>query len=225
MASNQIGTEHIGFHTFLRYTDTLPHKTDLLVKRLMDIVMSIAGLAVLSPLFFVIAIVIKLEGSGPVFYSSPRCGRKGRIFSFYKFRSMVCDADKQKEHLGHKSEVQGPVFKIKDDPRVTSFGKFIRRYSLDELPQLFNVLKGDMSIVGPRPPIPEEVAKYDIWQMRRLDIRPGITCLWQVRGRSDLSFYKWVKWDLWYIDNWSLGLDIRILLWTIPAVLKGRGAY
>jgi exopolysaccharide biosynthesis polyprenyl glycosylphosphotransferase len=225
MVFSQIEPSYIGFHTFLKYTDTLPHKTDLLVKRVIDIVVSMVGLVVLSPVFALISILIKLEGPGPVFYRSPRCGRKGKIFNFYKFRSMICDADKQKESLHDKSEVSGPVFKIKSDPRVTFFGKFIRRYSLDELPQLFNVLRGDMSIVGPRPPTPDEVAKYDIWQMRRLDIRPGITCLWQVRGRSDLSFYKWVKWDLWYIDHWSLGLDIQILLWTIPAVLKGKGAY
>jgi lipopolysaccharide/colanic/teichoic acid biosynthesis glycosyltransferase len=138
---------------------------------------------------------------------------------------MVMNADDYKEALRDKSEVKGPIFKIKDDPRVTRVGKYLRKCSLDELPQLINVIKGDMSLVGPRPPTPDEVAKYDIWQMRRLDVRPGITCLWQVRGRSDLTFYKWIKWDLWYIDNWSFALDLQILLWTIPAVLKRRGAY
>lgn len=216
---------NIGLHTFFNYTDTLPHTTDLLAKRGMDIIVSIVGLVVFWPVFIIVGILIKLESPGPVFYKSRRCGRKGRIFNFYKFRSMVCDAEERKGSLRSRSDVPEPVFKIKNDPRVTPFGRFIRKYSLDELPQLFNVLLGDMSLVGPRPPLPEEVAKYDNWQIRRLDVRPGITGIWQARGRSDLSFYKWVKWDIWYIDHWSIGLDTQILLWTIPAVIKSKGAY
>lgn len=134
-------------------------------------------------------------------------------------------ADKQKSSLLEKSDVKGPIFKMKNDPRMTPIGKYLRRYSLDELPQLINVLKGEMSLVGPRPPTPDEVQQYYFRQMRRLEVRPGITCLSQVRGRSDLSFNKWVKWDSWYIDNWSLGLDLRILLLTMPVVLKKKGAY
>ena len=216
---------YIGFLTFLKHTDTLPHATDLLAKRVLDIVVSMVGLVVLSPLFIIFAILIKLDSPGSIFYKSQRCGRKGRIFNFYKLRSMVYDADKQKESLRDKSEVSGPVFKIRNDPRLTRLGRFMRRCSLDELPQLFNVFRGDMSLVGPRPPTPDEVAKYDIWHLRRLEIRPGITCFWQIRGRSELSFYKWIKWDLWYIDNWSFALDLQILYWTIPAVFKKRGAY
>jgi lipopolysaccharide/colanic/teichoic acid biosynthesis glycosyltransferase len=138
---------------------------------------------------------------------------------------MYKDADKEKVGLRYRSEVKGPIFKIKKDPRIARVGRFLRKYSLDELPQLINVLEGDMTLVGPRPLPVEESNQCEEWQMRRLEVRPGITCMAQVRGRSDISFYKWMKWDLWYIDNWTLGLDFRILFWTIPAVLKRRGAY
>jgi len=221
----QVSVGYIGLVPLIKYINVGSHPTEALSKRILDVLVSSVGLILLAPVFIVIAFFIKLFCPGPIFYTSLRCGKKGKLFKFYKFRSMVVNADSIKEHLRHKSEVKGPVFKIKNDPRVTKFGMVLRRYSLDELPQLINVLKGDMSLVGPRPPTPDEVDKYDIWQMRRLDIRPGITCLWQVRGRSDLTFYKWVKWDLWYIDNWSLLLDLKILIWTIPAVLKRKGAY
>ncbi|MFA5270770.1 MAG: sugar transferase [Candidatus Omnitrophota bacterium] len=220
-----IDTVHIGFLNFVKEVNANFHKTDILAKRALDIVVSMVGIIILTPLFIIVGVLIKLDSPGPVFYKSERCGRKGKIFNFYKFRSMVADGDKQKDVLRENSDVPGPVFKMKNDPRVTSYGKFLRMYSLDELPQLLNVFKGDMSLVGPRPPLYNEVEKYDIWHMKRLSIKPGITCLWQVRGRSNLSFYKWVKWDLWYIDNWSFALDLQILYWTIPAVFKKRGAY
>jgi exopolysaccharide biosynthesis polyprenyl glycosylphosphotransferase len=222
---SQVKMNYIGFIPLISYIDVGLHPTELFAKRLLDVIVAGISLILLMPLFVIIAFLIKLDSPGSVFYQSLRCGKKGRLFNFYKFRSMFQDSDNQKEVLRNKSEVKGPVFKIKNDPRITFMGRLLRRYSLDELPQLLNVLKGDISLVGPRPPTPDEVAKYDFWQMRRLEIRPGITCLWQVRGRSDLSFYKWVKWDLWYINNWSFGLDLKILWWTIPAILKRKGAY
>jgi exopolysaccharide biosynthesis polyprenyl glycosylphosphotransferase len=223
--SGQVRFGHIGFVPLINYVDAGIHGSEKVFKRFFDLLASGAGLLLLLPLFAIIAFLIKLDGRGPVFYKSLRCGKKGKLFNFYKFRSMVYNADSQKENLRCKSEVEGPIFKIKDDPRITKIGKILRRYSLDELPQLINVFKGQMSLVGPRPPTPDEVANYHSWQKRRLNVKPGITCLWQVRGRSDLTFYKWMKWDLWYIDNWSFRLDLQILLWTIPAVFKKRGAY
>ena len=218
-------TYNLGYLHFLEYGFKKLHGTELFTKRLFDIIISGILLLLLSPVFLFFALLIKLGDKGSVFYVSQRAGRKGKQFDFYKFRSMIIDADTMKHDLEDKSEVTGPVFKIKDDPRITKIGKLMRRYSIDELPQLWNVLKGDMSLVGPRPPIPAEVEGYDLWQLRRLEVKPGITCLWQIKGRSDLEFYKWVTWDLWYIDNWSFWLDIRILFLTIPAVLKGAGAY
>ncbi len=196
----------------------------LFLKRLIDIVVS-AGLLILSaPLFVVIAIAIKLDSEGPVFYVQERCGLNGRIFRMFKFRSMVVGADKMKEQLRLFNEMSGPVFKMKDDPRVTRVGRWLRKTSLDELPQLINVLKGDMSLVGPRPPLPEEVAQYERWQIRRLSVKPGITCIWQISGRNEIDFDEWVRLDLYYIDHWSLSLDLKILIRTIPAVISGRGA-
>lgn len=151
-------------------------------------------------------------------------GLRGRRFNLYKFRTMVKDAEKKLEEIKHLNEVDGPVFKIEKDPRLTPIGGFLRKSSIDELPQLFNVLKGEMSIVGPRPPIPSEVNEYERWQRRRLSMRPGLTCLWQISGRSELDFDTWMRLDLQYIDNWSLTLDLIIILKTIPAVLSGRGA-
>ncbi len=221
----RLNLNHIGMMPVIEYSESKLHGTELYAKRMLDVLFSAAGLFILFPFFLVIAILIKLDSCGPVFYKSRRCGKKGKLFDFYKFRSMVPDADQHKEGLLCQSEVKGPIFKINNDPRITRLGRLLRRYSIDELPQLFNVLKGDMSLVGPRPPIPAEVSEYDTWQMRRLDVRPGITGLWQVRGRSTLSFYKWVKLDLWYIDNWSFYLDLLILFWTIPAILQRKGAY
>jgi exopolysaccharide biosynthesis polyprenyl glycosylphosphotransferase len=182
-------------------------------------------LVLLSPLFLIIAALIKLTSSGPIFFKQVRCGLGGRKFAFYKFRSMIVDAEERKKGLEPLNEMSGPVFKIKDDPRITPVGRIIRKLSLDELPQLYNVLKGEMSLVGPRPPIPEEVQKYERWQRRRLSMRPGLTCLWQVNGRNEVDFEQWMKLDLEYIDNWSLGLDFKIMLRTIPVVLTGHGAH
>ncbi len=197
----------------------------LLVKRIFDFVSSGVALIVLLPAFVVIAILIKTTSEGPVFFKQLRCGIYGRKFMFYKFRTMVIDAESRLKDLLKYNEMGGPVFKMKDDPRVTSVGKWLRKLSLDELPQLWNVCKGDMSLVGPRPPLPSEVVNYDNWQRRRLSMRPGITCLWQVSGRSKITDFKeWMRLDLEYIDNWSLWLDIKILFKTIPVVLFGVGA-
>lgn len=199
---------------------------DSVAKRVFDIIFAALAIIVLCPLFLTIIMVIKITSRGPVVFVQKRVGIKGIEFNFYKFRSMVINAEELKKQLEDCNEVKdGVIFKMKNDPRVTRFGRFIRKYSLDELPQLFNVLKGDMSIVGPRPPLMSEVVKYRHDQMVRLKVRPGLTGLPQIRGRSNLAFSEWVKWDLWYIRNWSLLLDLRIVLSTIPAVFKGDGAY
>lgn len=194
-------------------------------KRCFDAMMAAVALLLLSPVFLVIAAAIRLEGSGPIFYCSSRVGRGARKFRFYKFRSMVVGADTYRDHLLHQNEADGPVFKIADDPRITRVGRFLRRSSLDELPQFWNVLIGDMSLVGPRPPIPDEVLNYEAWQLRRLSVRPGITCLWQISGRSRIGFDEWMRLDMEYIDRQSFGLDLAILARTLPAVLSGEGAY
>ncbi len=194
-------------------------------KRLIDILGALAALVCFLPVIAVLAVLIKLESRGPVFYRSTRIGRGGRAFTFLKLRSMVKDADRRKQQLEHLNESDGPVFKIARDPRVTRIGRFIRTTSLDELPQFINVLVGDMSLVGPRPPIPEEVSQYEPWQLRRLDVRPGITCLWQISGRSRIGFQEWMRLDLEYIKHQSFALDLKILLRTIPAVLSREGAY
>lgn len=195
-------------------------------KKLLDLLASLIILTAFFPIFVIIGLLIKTDSPGKIFYIQKRVGLKGKIFNLYKFRSMVSDADNLKNQLRYKNEVKdGVIFKIKKDPRVTNFGRFLRKYSLDELPQLFNVLKGEMSLVGPRPPTPDEVVEYKDTYMKRLSVRPGITGLAQIRGRSDLTFYKWLRWDTWYINNWSLWLDLRILWLTFPAVIKGRGAY
>ncbi|NTW83586.1 MAG: sugar transferase [Chlorobiaceae bacterium] len=197
-----------------------------LLKRLLDIAVSIAALIALSPLFLLTALAIWIEDPGPVFYVSIRVGCNGRHFRFYKFRSMVVNAEKIKKELEAQNESSaGVIFKMKKDPRITKTGSIIRRFSIDELPQLFNVLKGDMSLVGPRPPIPPEVAEYTLEQRKRLHVIPGITCLWQVSGRSDIPFTDQVRLDLQYIQSAGFINDIRLLLKTIPAVLSGKGAY
>ncbi len=196
----------------------------LLVKRGIDAGLSLAVLVVLFPLMAVVAILIKLTSPGPVIFAQDRVGMNQRRFKLYKFRSMVADAERHKAKLLHLNERDGPVFKIANDPRITPLGRFIRRTSIDELPQLFNVLIGEMSLVGPRPPLPEEVKKYK-WMFRhRLCVKPGITCIWQVSGRQGVSFDRWMQMDHEYIENWSIWLDLRILLKTIPAVLTSRGA-
>lgn len=196
-----------------------------LVKRAIDVVGALVLLLLLSPVFLIIVICIKFDSPGVIIFRQKRLGLGGRAFIFYKFRSMCVDAEKSKTKILHLNEVSGPIFKIRNDPRITRVGKFMRRYSLDELPQLFNVLKGDMSFVGPRPPLPDEVEKYEDWQLRRLSVIPGITCLWQISGRSKLSFDEWVELDLKYIESRSIWLDLKILMKTIPAVLSADGAY
>ncbi len=194
-------------------------------KRLLDLVGATIALIVAAPLGLLAALAIKIESRGSVLYRSTRVGRGGKQFTFYKLRSMVKGADRHRRHLNHLNECDGPVFKISRDPRVTVVGRFLRTTSLDELPQLWNVLCGDMSLVGPRPPLPEEVSHYQPWQMRRLDVRPGLTCLWQISGRSRIGFDEWMRLDLQYISRRSFRLDLRILLRTIPAVISREGAY
>lgn len=196
----------------------------LAAKRAFDVVASAAALALLSPLFVAIAVAIAVESPGPVFFRQRRVGLNGRAFTMVKFRSMYRDAEARLEALRAQNEMSGPVFKMANDPRVTRVGRFLRRTSLDELPQFLNVLAGDMSVVGPRPPIPSEVRQYKRWQRRRLSVRPGITCIWQISGRNDIDFDRWMELDLEYIDRWSLWGDIAICLKTIPAVLFARGA-
>ena len=194
-------------------------------KRALDVVGAVIGLVLSAPLMLLAALAITIESRGPILYRSTRVGRSGRPFTFYKLRSMVNGADRHRHHLSHLNECDGPVFKISRDPRVTVIGRFLRTTSLDELPQLWNVLRGDMSLVGPRPPIPDEVSHYQPWQIRRLDVRPGLTCLWQISGRSRIGFEEWMRLDLAYIQRRSFRLDLRILLRTIPAVLSREGAY
>jgi exopolysaccharide biosynthesis polyprenyl glycosylphosphotransferase len=195
------------------------------LKRPLDVLTSLLGLVVLSPLFLTLAVLIRLDSRGPIFFKQVRVGKDGREFAFYKFRSMVQDAEALKTKLMHLNELEGPVFKISDDPRITSIGRMLRRTSLDELPQLLNVLKGDMSLVGPRPPLPAEVAKYESWQRQKLSVLPGITCLWQISGRNHIGFTEWMRLDIEYIRRQSFGLDMKILLRTLPAVLLRKGAY
>jgi len=195
------------------------------IKRLFDFAISGIALLLLSPLFLFIAVAIKTTSQDSIFFKQERSSVYGRKFTFYKFRTMVVDAEARLNDLLKYNEMTGPVFKMTNDPRVTSIGKWLRKYSLDELPQLWNVFKGDMSLVGPRPPLLSEVEKYDNWQRRKLSMRPGITCLWQVSGRNEIAdFNEWMKLDLEYIDNWSLWLDFKILLRTIPVVFFGKGA-
>jgi exopolysaccharide biosynthesis polyprenyl glycosylphosphotransferase len=196
----------------------------LLFKNVTDRLFASAGIILLSPLILFLSLLIKLASKGPVLFKQERCGLNGKKFPMLKFRTMVANAEEMKNLLLEKNEMDGPVFKMTNDPRLTKLGKFLRKSSLDELPQLFNVLQGNMSLVGPRPPLPQEVNQYDPWQRRRLSMKPGLTCLWQVNGRNNINFEKWMKMDLQYIDNWSLWLDTKILLKTIPAVILGVGA-
>jgi len=197
----------------------------LFFKRVFDTVLSGVSLIVLSPLLACIAAMIRTTSPGPVLFQQTRCGLGGRRFTLYKFRSMINNAEQMRAELHQLNELDGPVFKMSDDPRITPVGRWLRRFSLDELPQLWNILRGDMSLVGPRPAVPEEVDQYEDWQRRRLRMRPGLTCTWVLEGRNHLDFNRWMQLDLTYIDNWSLWLDAKIFLRTIPIVLSGRGAY
>ncbi len=222
----------IASKSHLSYFEELPMMTfsvtsadyfALLIKSVFEYLMSFFAMLGFLPFFLIIALLIKIESKGSVFFKQKRVGLRGRLFTMYKFRTMLQNSDKQKKELENKNEADGPVFKIKNDPRVTKVGAFLRKTSLDEFPQFLNVLRGDMSVVGPRPPLPEEVALYERPQLRRLSVKPGITCTWQVSGRNELGFDEWMKLDLQYIDNWSLKLDIILILKTINAIYRRTG--
>jgi exopolysaccharide biosynthesis polyprenyl glycosylphosphotransferase len=221
---SKVHLERLQEMPLLTFSTTPDNEGLLLLKRLGDFVMALLLLVLLSPLLLLLALLVKLTSPGPVFYCQTRCGLGGRKFTLIKFRSMRQGAELEREELEALNEMDGPVFKIRKDPRLTALGRILRRFSLDELPQLVNILKGDMSFVGPRPPLPAEVEKYERWQRRRLRMQPGLTCLWALEGRNRLTFQRWMELDLQYIDNWSPSLDIKILLKTIPVVLLGRGA-
>ncbi len=206
------------------YQTSMAKEWQLFIKRTLDISLSFIALVLLSPILLFTIIGIKLSSKGPVFFSQIRCGLNGRKFTLHKFRSMYVGADIRKKELERQNEMNGPVFKMKRDPRVTPFGRFMRKFSIDELPQLFNVFRGDMSLVGPRPPLPTEVAMYQSWQRRRLSMKPGLTCIWQVSGRSRIDFDRWMEMDLEYIDKFSLWFDFRILFRTFFVVVTGYGA-
>jgi exopolysaccharide biosynthesis polyprenyl glycosylphosphotransferase len=211
--------------TLIRINSGTMNGFPFLMKQALDFSISLILIIVLSPLFLITALLIKLTSSGPAFFIQERVGLNKRRFGLYKFRTMVADAEQKLSEVKHLNEVCGPVFKIQDDPRITRVGKFLRKTSIDELPQLFNVLKGDMSLVGPRPlPVIDYKGFDQDWHRRRLSVQPGITCLWQIKGRCSIPFEKWMELDLEYIDSWSLWLDFKILAKTIPAVVNGSGA-
>lgn len=203
---------------------SLRKKLYFVFKRGFDIVSSLCGMIVLSPVFMATAVAIKLEDGGPVVFSQYRIGKDGVPFKMYKFRSMCLNAEEKLNELAEQNEADGPVFKIKDDPRITKVGRFIRKFSIDELMQLLNVFKGDMSVVGPRPALPNEVEEYDDFAKQRLLVKPGLSCYWQISGRSNIGFEEWMALDVKYIDEMSAWTDLKIILLTIPAVLKGEGA-
>ena len=207
---------------FITFRNTPDNYLALKFKAILDIIVSILVIIFASPIMIIISILVKLDG-GPVFFLQKRTGLHGREFYCYKFRTMVINAESLQKTLLDKNEQEGPVFKIRNDPRVTKIGRFLRKTSLDELPQFFNVLKGEMSVVGPRPPIPSEVKQYERWQQRRLSMKPGITCIWQVSGRNNIPFDQWMKMDMQYIDTWSLKLDFIIILKTIKVIFTGEG--
>jgi exopolysaccharide biosynthesis polyprenyl glycosylphosphotransferase len=221
---SEVSFDEVGGMPMLTFSTAPRDELLLFVRRCADVLLALVLLVILSPVFAIVALFVKLTSAGPVLFRQPRCGLHGRPFTFLKFRSMQIDAEEMKSALAPFNEMDGPAFKMTNDPRVTPIGRFLRRTSLDELPQLWNILKGDMSFVGPRPAVIEEVRQYEPWQRRRLSMKPGLTCLWQVSGRNELTFEEWMRLDLEYIDNWSLWLDIKIALKTIPAVLRGRGA-
>jgi exopolysaccharide biosynthesis polyprenyl glycosylphosphotransferase len=221
---SEISLEQFGGMPLLTFSTTPRNELLLFIRRSADVALATALVILFSPVLAAIALAVKITSPGPVLFRQKRCGLNGRPFTFLKFRSMREGADALKPSLAPFNEMDRPAFKMTNDPRVTSVGRFLRRTSLDELPQLLNILRGDMSFVGPRPAVIEEVEQYEPWQRRRLSMKPGLTCLWQVSGRSDLTFDEWMRLDLEYIDNWSLWLDVKIALKTIPAVLLGKGA-
>lgn len=193
-------------------------------KRFIDILLSLFGLIIVSPIMLIVAILIKLESTGPVIFSQKRVGLNGKEFNMLKFRSMVQNAEELKEKLQKQNEMSGPMFKMKEDPRVTKVGKFIRKTSIDELPQLINVLKGEMSLVGPRPSLPKEVAKFEPWMLERLNVKPGLTCYWQVSGRNNIDFEDWMKLDIKYVKDRNLGLDIKLIFKTFFVLFGDKNA-
>jgi lipopolysaccharide/colanic/teichoic acid biosynthesis glycosyltransferase len=219
--------EQVDWDAFLpQHAQSMSWVVGRAVKRAIDVVGATVGLVLLLPVFAVIAALIKLTSPGPVLYQSRYLGERARPFVGYKFRSMVDRADDMKWSMSHLNHMRGPAFKIRNDPRVTRVGRVLRKYSLDELPQLWSVLRGDMSLVGPRPPLPEEFQRYEAWHRGKLAVTPGITCYWQINGRSDIhEFDEWMQLDLKYIQEWTLWTDIKILIRTVPAVLWGHGAY
>lgn len=195
-----------------------------IIKRIIDILASIIGLVLLSPFLLIIAILIRLESEGPVIFSQKRIGIKGKTFNMYKFRSMVVNAEELKNNLEKENEMSGPMFKMKNDPRVTKVGKFIRKTSIDEIPQLINVVKGEMSLVGPRPSLPKEVKEFEPWMMKRLEVKPGLTCYWQVSGRNNIGFEDWMKLDIKYVKERSVLLDIKLILKTVTVLFGDENA-
>ncbi len=224
MSATKANLNHFDDMAFLSFDNTPSDKFALKLKNTFSVLSSLFVLIIWAPVLFFIATTIKLTSKGPVFFKQKRVGLRGRTFHMYKFRTMVVNAEALQANLMDANEADGPVFKIKNDPRITKIGKFLRKTGLDELPQFINILKGDMSLVGPRPPIPSEVEQYERWQLRRLSMKPGITCTWQIKpNRNDISFEDWMKMDLNYIDNWSNKLDFLLFLKTIRTVLKGSG--
>ncbi len=223
--NSKVYLERLGSTALLTFSATPHDEIRLLIKRVTDIVLAGAGFVLLLPWMLLVALLIRLTSPGPAIFRQTRCGLNGRRFTFYKFRSMCENAEELKAALLPLSERPGVAFKMSDDPRLTPLGRWLRKFSIDEWPQLWNVIKGDMSLVGPRPAVPEEVEQYKGWQRRRLRMRPGLTCLWTLAGRDLVDFETWMKLDMQYIDNWSLALDWKILLLTIPRVLIGKGAH
>jgi exopolysaccharide biosynthesis polyprenyl glycosylphosphotransferase len=221
--NSTVSLDHFGATTLLTFSAAPYDEIRLLLKRLIDVLLAVAGLVVLAPFMALIAMLVRLTSPGPAIFRQVRCGLNGRRFLFYKFRSMCENAEALRPGLEHLSS-RDTAFKIPDDPRLTPVGRYLRKFSIDEWPQLWNVLRGDMSLVGPRPALPSEVDQYQRWQRRRLRMRPGLTCLWAVSGRDNVDFETWMRMDMQYIDNWSLALDWKILLRTIPRVLTGHGA-
>jgi exopolysaccharide biosynthesis polyprenyl glycosylphosphotransferase len=222
--NSTVSLDRFGATPLLTFSAAPYDEIRLLLKRVTDVLIASAGLLVLAPFMAAVALLVRLTSPGPAIFRQVRCGLNGRRFVFYKFRSMCENAEEMKPALEHLNTRDGVAFKIPDDPRLTTVGRYLRKFSIDEWPQLWNVLRGDMSLVGPRPAVPSEVERYQRWQRRRLRMRPGLTCLWAISGRDEVDFETWMKMDMQYIDNWSLALDWKILLRTIPRVLTGRGA-
>jgi lipopolysaccharide/colanic/teichoic acid biosynthesis glycosyltransferase len=222
--NSEVFLDRFGKTPLLTFSATPHDEIQLFLKRSFDVAAAAMALAVLAMPIALVALLIRVTSKGPALFRQVRCGLNGRRFTFYKFRSMVDGAEEMLDEVAHLNERDGPVFKIANDPRLTAIGRYLRRYSIDEWPQFWNVLRGDMSFVGPRPAVPSEVEHYKIWQRRRLRMRPGLTCLWALQGRDKVDFERWMRLDLEYIDTWSLTLDFKILMQSIPRVLAGEGA-